>query len=419
MSGASAIEVMAGTPGDLSDDLVLTVRGLSVVPEGEDFIVGDPASGVYVVLPAIGVRVLEAMRGGATLGDVRAEARRDAGEDVDVVAFAQSLLELGLATPQDAESGPREDARRPVAPWLRRAFSRVAWAGYAGCAAAVVALFALRPALFPRVSDIFFLSTPIRSLAGITVITYALAAAHEGCHWLAARAEGVGARVSFGRRLYFPTLEIDLTGLWSLPRKRRYSALFAGMAFDALVLLAILGARYGDGAGWWQLHRDAASVLGAVSFVEVAALMSQVWIFARTDLYAVLITAAGCVNLFRVNQLLVRRTLHLMTPAQGEELRRAAPRDLAVARWFRWLYLLGLAAAAWFFVTYFAPATIRLVRWTADAVTHQTAGSERFWEAVIFGGLILMPYALTMRVVLRDLRHWRLARASTRAVHPA
>lgn len=65
-------------------------------------------------------------------------------------------------------------------------------------------------------------------------------------------------------------------------------------------------------------------------------------------------------------------------------------------------------------MAYFAPATLRLVTWTAHAVTQSSSGSEHFWEALAFGGLILLPYALTMRVAVRDLRNWRLGRAATR-----
>jgi putative peptide zinc metalloprotease protein len=398
----------AAAAAELADGATLAVRALSVVPEGDEFVVGDAESSVYVVLPAIGVRVLELLASGRTLEEVSAEAHRVVGRDIDVVDFAQSLLDLGFATLAGGETAVEAGRAREAAPlWLRHCFSRIAWAGYAACALAAIAFFAIRPSLFPRASDIFFLGTPVRSLAALTAITYVLAAAHEGCHWLAARAEGVPARISVSRRLYFLAFEIDLTGLWSLPRRRRYSALLAGMAFDAVLLFPLLFARFGDGAGWWRLGGGAARVVAALAFVEVTAITAQFWIFVRTDVYAVLITATGCVNLFRVNQLMVRRALRITTPTQEQELVESHERDVAVARWFRWIYVLGLAAAAWFFVVYFAPATIRLVTWIVGSIAHSGVGSEHFWEALVFGGLIFSPQALTLGVALRDLRRWR------------
>jgi hypothetical protein len=403
--------VTAGASG-LGDDVALAVRPLSVVPDGEEFLVGEADSATYVVLPAIGLQVLELLRSGRTLREVSLEARSVIGQDVDVVDFARSLLDLGFATP--AGTGPPAGAAEaedgfprngPV--WLRRVFSPVAWAGYGACGIAVAALLAISPSLFPHASDLFFLATPARSLAALTVIIYALAAAHEGCHWLAARAEGVRARIAVNRRLYFLVFEIDLTRLWSLPRRRRYSALLAGMAFDTVLLLVFLLARFGDANGWWRLSDGTKRVFAALTFVQVAAITSQFWIFVRTDVYALLVNATGCVNLFRVNTLMVRRALRLTTPEEEHELAESHPRDLAVARWYRFVYVLGLAAAAWFFIALFAPASVRLFGWLAGSIAHAGAGSERFWEALVFGGLIVSPQLLTLAVGLRDLRRWR------------
>lgn len=192
----------------LADDAVLVVRALSVVPDGGQYVVGDPATQTYVVLPEVGVRVLELLRAGAALGEARTGANDIAGEEVDVADFARSLLELGFA---DLAGEGDAAAQAPTASprWLRRAFSPAVCTVYAAVAVAVAALLALDPALFPRSQDVFFLDTPVRSVAALTLMTYLLAAAHEGAHWLAARAEGVAAKITISRRLYFLALEID------------------------------------------------------------------------------------------------------------------------------------------------------------------------------------------------------------------
>jgi hypothetical protein len=418
MSAIAAGGVCARPPGEVSaldDDAEFVVRALTVVPDGDEFLVGEPESATYVVFPAVGLQVLELLRSGRTLGEASTEARRLVGRDVDVADFARSLLDLGFATFADAPAIAGDAAMdappsRAAPAWPRRLFSPAAWAGYAACALAVVALLATSPGLFPRASDIYFLDTPVHSLAALTAMIYSLAALHEGCHWLAARAEGVRARIGVSRRLYFLVFEIDLTRLWGLPRRRRYSALLAGMAFDTLVLLIALAARSGGANGWWHLGPDARRFLAALTFVQVAAITSQFWIFVRTDVYAVLANATGCVNLYHVNALMVRRALRLTTRAQEDELRQAHPRDLAVARWYRCVYVLGLAAAAWFFVAFFAPATITLFSWIASSIVDAGPGSERFWEATVFGGLIVSPQLLTLAVALRDARRWHNGR---------
>src|SRR5262249_1689322 len=102
------------------------------------------------------------------------------------------------------------------------------------------------------------------------------------------------------------------------------------------------------------------------------------------------------------------------TTEQERELRDAHARDRAVARWYRWVYLAGLGAAAWFFVAYFAPATVRLAAWIVASVAHAGAGSERFWEALVFGAVIFSPRVITLAVALRDLRRRRERRLTAR-----
>ena len=74
--------------------------------------------------------------------------------------------------------------------------------------------------------------------------------------------------------------------------------------------------------------------------------------------------------------------------------------------------MLGLAAAGGFFVVYFVPASVRLFAWMGGTIAAAGAGSERFWEAVVFAAVIVSPQVLTIGVALRDLGAWRRRRAA-------
>jgi hypothetical protein len=276
-----------------------------------------------------------------------------------------------------------------------------AWIAYSACAVTSLALLALQPRLRPHVDDALFLATPARSLAALTLLTWVLAASHETAHWLAARASGVRARMTLARRLYFLALEIDLTGLWGLPRRRRYGPLLAGLAFDFTVLCGALLARSAD---------VESPLTAALVYIEVAAVVSQCWVFARTDLYAVLVTASGCANLHRVTRLMARRMVGLATARDREELATAAPLDIAVARWFRFVHAGGILAAAAFFAVYYFPISLQLMTWTAASVSAAAPGSERFCEASACGAILLLPEALMLGIALRDLRRRVAAR---------
>src|SRR6185312_13435434 len=129
----------------------------------------------------------------------------------------------------------------------------------------------------------------------------------------------------------------DLSQLWSLPRSRRYGALLAGMAFDGVVLCFVLLVRFAAEEGWLAVGDVGFRLLGAVALVQLTAVASQFFIFARTDLYAVLVMATGCINLWRVNRLRLFGRLQSLSDAERSEICNAHPRDLAVARWYGWL----------------------------------------------------------------------------------
>jgi hypothetical protein len=390
----------------LTEQSRLRFRPLSVVADGDgEFLVGDPQSGTYVALPAIGVTVIERLRAGATLGEARQAASAEAGEDVDAVDFANTLVELGFVADVDGtpiEVAPETRPRRwigGVRPELARPlFTPIAWVGYAALFATCAVLFVARPEYLPRPDDLFFLSSPVASLGALAAWGMVSAAGHEAAHWLAARAEGVPARFSIGRRLYFLVFETDLSHLWGLPRGRRFGPLFAGLAFDTVVLSALLAITLISRSD--AVDRFTAAVIA----VEVSGILFQCLVFLRTDLYMVLVMMFGCRDLRRVNSLELRRLFGRLTPEQAVELAHAHPRDLRVARWFRWLSLAGIVAAAGYFAAFLVPALWALLGWIADSFSDADPTAGRFWQSLAFAVLALLPLALTVAVVVREQR---------------
>lgn len=391
---------------DLSPATRLTLHPLTIVPDGEEFLVGNPAQGVFVALPEIGVVVLREFQQGRTLGEAGAVASRRAEQDVDVCDFAATLLDLGFVAEVDGIAvdgvAGRPRPRRWIAglrPELARPFfSRPLWGLYGLLFVACVAVLLTQPRYRPAPSDFFFLDSPVMSVALLTVVAFLLGAVHEGCHWLAARAEGVPARFSVSRRLYFLAFETNLTQLWGVPRRRRYGPLLAGMAFDTLVLTAALAGRVAIETGLWRPATVVGRLLAALVILEITEMSMQFLVFMRTDLYAVLVIALGCRNLWRVNQLVVKRRFLRLSAEEARELAEAHERDLRVARWYRWLYLAGLAWAAWYFAKFFLPATITLLGWIAASL-RADPGTARFWQGLLFALLALLPLALTIGVL--------------------
>jgi len=387
----------------LTEQSRLRLRPLSVVADGDEYLVGDPQSGTYVALPAIGVTVIERLRAGATLGEARRVASAEAGEDVDAVDFGNTLVELGFVADVDGtpiDAAPEGRARRwigGVRPEVARPlFNRFAWACYAALFAGCAVVFTAQPEYLPRPDDLFFLSSPVNSLGMLVVWGMLSAAGHEAAHWLAARAEGVPARFSVGRRLYFLVFETDLSHLWGLPRGRRFGPLLAGLAFDTVVLSALLAVTLVSRSA--AVDRSAAALIA----VEVSGILFQCLVFLRTDLYLVLVMMFGCRDLRRVNSLELRRMVGRLTPEQAVQLAGAHPQDLRVARWFRWLSLAGIVAATGYFAAFVVPALWTLLGWIADSFSDSDPTDGRFWQSLVFAGLALLPLAFVIGVTIRD-----------------
>ena len=262
----------------------------------------------------------------------------------------------------------------------------------------------------PRYSQLFFLPNPVLSLALLTAITLPLLFLHEVAHWLGARIEGAPARITASRRYYLVVAQTDLSALWALPRNRRYAPLLAGMAFDVVVTALLLAARGAQYLGWWHPVPVVARLLAALVVVRVFGFALQFVLFLRTDLYAVLITSLGCLNLTRISRLRMARRYRRLSPAEEHELQSADPRDRAVARWYGWVQLVGLLVVLFYFAAYFAPATIHLFSWLIDGLAGSSPGASRFWEYAGAGCVLLAAILIPPYTFMRD-RRGRLRRA--------
>ncbi|TDC73201.1 hypothetical protein [Streptomyces hainanensis] len=398
------------------------LRPLSVVPEGDDeVLVGDPATGTFVTIPAVGGVVIEALRRGATVDEAAAEAEAFAGQPVNVPSFVETLGELGFLAEdgEDGEDGedparsePAKNAPIQARRWMtairqetvRPFFGPVAWACYAACLLFAVGVLVLRPGLVPEPGEDAFAFDDIgvSALAWVPFVWFA-AASHECGHWLAARALGIQTRFGIDRRMIMLVFETDLTQLWTVPRRRRYGPLLGGLAVDSVLLAALLAGRLAIDVGAWSPPGTVDALLAAWVFVKVVQMLWQSMVFLRTDLYAVLVNALGCHNLWRVKSLLLRRAFGRLTEEQAEELAASSETDLRVGRWFRWLWLAGfVGVTAWF--SLLVPVFVEYLAWAADGLAEGPLAG-RFWYSLFCAGLLLGAEAFAIALAV-----WELAR---------
>lgn len=387
---------------------------LSVVEQDDGFVVGNPAQGVFVKLPEIGVTAIEHLRNGHTIGQVSqslSASQEPDSEDVDVLDFTHTLIELGfvaeingigIGTPTAGETDGRRWISGPRPEHIRWLFGRTAWTVYI-----VMFLFCLvteisQPAYRTHASDFFFLSDPLISIAILTVVSFVLTGTHECFHWLAASAQGVAARFAISRRLYFLVFETDLTQMWSLPKRRRYGPLLAGMGFDATLLAITIVLRMMLNSGIVSAPPVVYRLLAAIGILLTMNVVWQFCIFLRNDLYLVVSLALGCVNLWRISMLGLKDRLWRLSDEEKTELASADERDRRHARWYGWLCVVGVAGAAWFAKTVVIPAVWHTIWSIWNHLDTSPPDSLRFGEGMVFGVLALLPNALTLYLIIRD-----------------
>ncbi len=388
----------------------IRLRPLTLVEDTDETLVGDPQTATFVSVPAVGAVVLRALQRGASLHTAALEAEEHAGEPVDVEAFVEALRELGFVmnTNEDLEGMPAAVKLQRTAPiqqrrwmtgldqrWARPFFSSAAWVVYAAALLFSIGSFILHPALFPKPEDAFVLDDHGLSMLILVLLGYLKTALHEGWHWLGARAAGVNARFGIDRRLCFLVFETDLSQLWSLPRRQRLGPQLAGMAADAFLLATLVAVQLAAENGWMSLPHVATNLASAMAFVIVAAMIWQSMVFLRTDLYGVLVTVTGCHNLWEVKNLLLRRAVRRLSPAQREQLAAAHPRDIAIGRWFRWIYLLGIPLTLAYYATFQIPILAGAMTWTVEGITTDPA-QGRFWLTLAESLAIYAPLLLVL-----------------------
>lgn len=390
------------TPGQRAHDRPVLLHSLVFLDEGEEVTVGRADVDGYVVLPAEGASLLRRLDEGLTPGEAADWYERTYGERVDIDGFLDDLDELGFLR----DPGQAATTAAPVR-WERLARAVFSPAGASCLAAALLAsviVMVRSPALVPGYHDLFF-THYMTVLELVTFLgQFPLILFHELAHALAGRRLGLRTRLSIDRRLYYVVFVTEMDGLVTVPRRKRYLPMLAGMLADLLVLAALILvgdiARRTDGA-----LSLASNVALAFAYMTLLRLAWQFFFYLQTDLYYVIVTVLGCVDLQgtarRVLRDRLRRALRRPVPAAARA--DAHPRDLAVARWYSWLLLVGWTASIAILIAGVIPAATRVLATVADrfigSAPHSAAGLA---DSVVFVLLNLAQLVILAAFMLRD-----------------
>lgn len=337
--------------------------------EDDQYIVGRLGTGEFVTLPEVGWRAIMLLRRGYPLKGIGARLYDLSGEEVDLYDFVVTLIDLGFVRAIDGHIVGTDETPKPSLTWLRPQyvrwiFSRPLKAFYFLFLTAAGLTLITHLDLLPGYQD--FIWSPITSLVIVvnTSLSCVSLALHELAHLVAARSLGVPASVRFSTRLQYLVLHTDVTGLWAVPRRRRYRVYLAGVALDlALISIAILLLAY------TPLPELAQNLLSALILINVLGIVWQCYIYMRTDFYFVLMDFLHCHNLFGDSLAYLRHFVRALRRQVGGKARAGPPADPLASlpaherrkvRLYAWLMVIGSAVSLGTFAGFGLPVTVKI-----------------------------------------------------------
>ena len=422
---------------------------LTYLNDGDGVVVGRVATDDYAVLPPDGAALLQRLE----VDDVETAAawyEATYGERVDMEDFLDTLADFGLLadlglvadqygsglplptgpplptglplptrSPLPSRRSLRE-AARPLR-WHRLGrlvFSPVAWVLYTAVVGAAVIACTVDARLVPHHDHVFFSRYLLVVELVVAFGQIPLIAVHEAFHVLAARRIGVKARIRLGHRLYFVVFETVMDGLVIVPRRKRYLPMLSGMLADlvlaatlTLVAAATLPPATGSTGSTGSTGATSAVPLVpglclALAFTTLIRFTLEFVLFLRTDVYYLIASLAGCVDLHttsteRLRNLglrLARRPARMVDPAGWH------PNDVRAARWYTPLHVAGYALAFWLLAAVLLPISWRFLASAVAALMAGDVASPHFWDAAGLLALNLAQPLLALLMKIRDSR---------------
>lgn len=390
-------------------------------PEGDEVVIGRPEAGVFLALPAEAVEILDDLAAGQSVGAAQRNFERAHQETPDVADLLTFLEGKGFVHKRDgvparghgSPSPPKSSSTASVRyhftnipeSTARRVFGSTSTGLYLLIIAAASMVLARDPALIPDGRSLYFSEHRTAKLLILFLFSLLSIFVHEFCHLLAARAAGVPSRIGIGNRLWVLVAETDLTGLWAVPRNKRYLPLLAGPISDGVFASLIVFLLNAQAHGHLALSSGMVEIVRACLLLYLVRLLWQCFFFVRTDFYYVIAVFFGCKNLMKDTQRFLQgRLAHLFRRRPREDQSRIPPAEMRVVKAYSFLWLLGrgLAFVSLFLVT--VPALSRYFRDLFGALAHGPGPDPYgFIDTLVVNMINLIPLALGLSLWLASL----------------
>ncbi|WP_433750530.1 hypothetical protein [Falsibacillus pallidus] len=361
----------------LTLESILDASHLSVQPEGEEFTIGDPVKNIFIRIPEEGAEVVRCMNGERTIQEVQDKLLHEFGFEVDVLDFADSLLDLNLIAKWDGEILTEEAAHEnQMAQKLGMIFfGKPTLMVYGVLAAAAIVIGLASRLSFPIYQDAFVFESIGKSLLYFFLVSWVLTIIHEACHYIAASKEGVPVKFNLSIRWFWVVVEADMNGLWSLPKKNRYIPLLAGMIMDAVILSGVI--IISERASGNEFLFGTCKM---IMLIQTYKLLWQFLIFVRTDVYYVIVTRLNAADLTGDALSFLLRPV---SKKHKENYEHLSSSEKNFAKNYGWMYVMGLVIAIFIYCMYTIPGAVFAFKEAMGQILIYKFNSVGFWDGMI------------------------------------
>jgi hypothetical protein len=399
-------------------DKTVQLYPLTFVPDKPDVVVGRVDIDSFAVFPEDGAELLKRLQEGLSPDEAARWYEQQYGETLDIADFLETLHDLQFIREKEEVSKAgitRQSSDRIWECAGRAAFSFPAWVIYSCLFGYAIFLIIRFPFLRPLPSTVFFSPYYTVIELGLFFGQFPGLFLHELYHMLAGKRLGLRSRLGVGHRLYFIVFETHLTGLWSVPRKKRYLPYLAGMICDVIwcSLLVVLASLTYTPTNPYSFP---GAFLLALAFSTILRFIWQFYFYLQTDVYYVITNALHCVDLQQTTRALLKNIFFrlLRRPEKQQNPEEWHPNDRRIAPWYAPLLFTGYAINICVFLFALIPIAIRYLGGVAARLFLGTALGKDFIDACIFLGLNFLQLLIILVIIIRNHRAKRRRTATAR-----
>jgi putative peptide zinc metalloprotease protein len=385
--------------------MTITLRSsLALIPleirkDKKHYIVQDKVSGEFFEMPLVCVDAIKLINNGMSLAIIEQQLREKyPEEEVDIIDFAEQLLEMHLITSIDDKKVESKSIKKEslgffcISPKLGMLFfNKVAFLFYIGLFILNLILLISNSRLFPQYKDLFITDYMFLNIPIWLVISFFSVLIHEFGHILAMRAQNLPTKLEVGHRLFLVVLETDMSTVWKLPSKDRNVLFMAGICFDTVILsfalLSQLIVPHGSGVFL--------SIMNMIVLDTFIRMVYQLCVYMKTDLYYVIENVSGCYNLMEnALQAIKEKISFLKVPSIKEVVFEGERR---IVNLYSVFYFIGVALTVSLYTFFYVPQL--LFAWRKILPGFFVGPTNLpFWDALFFSlqiliGLLFLLYS--------------------------